>query len=66
MALLCLNYLLLSVQINPDPDLSADPEIDILKKEDGLANGGVDDYYDEEELGENNRLRCALVVKIDK
>ena len=54
------------MQINPDPDLSADPEIDILKKEDGLANGGVDDYYDEEELGENNRLRCALVVKIDK
>ena len=41
------------IQINPDPSLSADPEIDILKTEDGLPNGNIDDYYDEEELGES-------------
>eukprot|EP00092_Neocalanus_flemingeri_P092866 GFUD01117948.1.p1 GENE.GFUD01117948.1~~GFUD01117948.1.p1 ORF type:complete len:119 (+),score=46.92 GFUD01117948.1:2-358(+) len=41
---------LLSIKINPDPDLSADPEIDILKTEDGLPNGTIDDYYDENEL----------------
>eukprot|EP00092_Neocalanus_flemingeri_P020605 GFUD01022326.1.p1 GENE.GFUD01022326.1~~GFUD01022326.1.p1 ORF type:complete len:425 (-),score=107.53 GFUD01022326.1:32-1306(-) len=41
---------LLSIKINPDPDLSADPEIDILKADDGLPNGTIDDYYDENEL----------------
>jgi len=55
---------LLSIKINPDPDLSADPEIDILKKEDGLANGGVDDYYDEEELEQNQmKLKKKLASR---
>ena len=38
-------------QINPDPDLEDNPEIDIFKTEEALANGVIDDYYDEEELG---------------
>jgi len=43
---------LLSIRINPDPDLADDPEIDIFKTEDALANGDVNDYFDEDELEE--------------
>ena len=39
-------------QINPDPDLEDNPEIDIFKTEEAFANGVIDDYYDEEELEE--------------
>ena len=42
---------LLSIKINPDPDLEDNPEIDIFKTEEAFANGAIDDYYDEEELG---------------
>ena len=38
-------------QVNPDPDVRADPEIDILKEEENLANGDLEKFYDEEELG---------------
>eukprot|EP00092_Neocalanus_flemingeri_P056207 GFUD01066573.1.p1 GENE.GFUD01066573.1~~GFUD01066573.1.p1 ORF type:complete len:164 (+),score=51.48 GFUD01066573.1:161-652(+) len=41
---------LLSIKVNPDPYVSADPEIDILKTEENLANGDADQFYDEEEL----------------
>lgn len=41
---------LLSIKVNPDPDVRADPEIDILKEEDNLANGDINNFYDEEEL----------------
>ena len=39
-------------QVNPDPYLRADPEIDIMKEEDDdIANGSA--FYDEEALGES-------------
>ena len=38
-------------QVNTDPDVRADPEIDILKEEENLANGDIEKFYDEEELG---------------
>ena len=31
--------------------MRADPEIDILKEEDDFANGDIENFYDEEELG---------------
>ena len=31
--------------------MRADPEIDILKHDDDLANGDIEKFYDEEELG---------------
>ena len=40
------------LQVNPDPYVSADPEIDITKEETTMANGDIDRFYDEEELGE--------------
>jgi len=52
---------LISIKINPDPDLSDDPEINILKPEDVLDNGGVDDYFDEEEL-EHNQMKLKKKV----
>ena len=49
---------LLSIKVNPDPYLRADPEIDVMKTEDdGLANGQA--FYDEEELGIN--IKCLSV-----
>jgi len=41
---------LLAIKVNPDPDVRADPEIDILKEEDDLMNGDIENFYDEEEL----------------
>ena len=38
------------LKVNPDPYLRADPEIDIMKKEDEFPNG-MANFYDEEELG---------------
>ena len=38
------------MKVNPDPYLRADPEIDIMKKEDEFPNG-MANFYDEEELG---------------
>ena len=46
------SYLTILYQINPDPDLADDPEIDIFKTEDALANGDVNNYFDEDELGQ--------------
>ena len=37
-------------QVNPDPYLRADPEVDIMKTDDEGPNGTA--FYDEEELGE--------------
>ena len=36
-------------QVNPDPYLRADPEVDIMKTDDEGPNGTA--FYDEEELG---------------
>merc|ERR1711936_503312 len=41
---------LLSIKVNPDPYLRADPEIDILKEEEELPNGNIAQFFDEEEL----------------
>ena len=46
-------------QINPDPDLEDNPEIDIFKTEDSLGNGDIDGYCDEDELG-NNRVDYSM------
>ena len=39
------------MQVNPDPDVRADPESDILKEEENFTNGDIENFYDEEELG---------------
>ena len=44
------SYRYIVLQVNPDPYLRADPEIDIMKKEEEFPNG-MGDFYDEEELG---------------
>ena len=51
---------LLSIKVNPDPYLRADPEIDVMKTEDdGLANGQA--FYDEEELAKREaRLKRKI------
>jgi len=55
---------LLSIKINPDPDLEDNPEIDIFKTEEAFANGAIDDYYDEEELEEaQKQLKKKLAWK---
>ena len=46
--------------MNPDPDVRADPEIDILKEEDDLANGDIEKFYDEEELG--NKADMVMMI----
>ena len=38
-------------QVNPDPDVRADPEIDILKEEENLTNGDIANLYNEDEIG---------------
>ena len=43
-------FLFLLLQVNPDPYLRADPEIDIMKKEEEFPNGSAK-FYDEEVLG---------------
>jgi len=52
---------LLSIKVNPDPYVSADPEIDITKDETTLANGDIDRFYDEEELA---KMQQKLKQKI--
>ena len=62
MRILFLNIFLL--QVNPDPYLRADPEIDIMKKEDEFPNG-MAKFYDEEELGwchDNTNMMCLHCV----
>jgi len=51
---------LLSIKVNPDPYLRADPEIDIMKHDDdGLPNGAA--FYDEEELAKREeRLKRKI------
>ena len=41
---------LVSIKVNPDPYLRADPEVDIMKTEDDNQPNGAA-FYDEEELG---------------
>jgi len=53
---------LLSIKVNPDPHVRADPEIDILKEEDDFANGDIENFYDEEEL-EKNQEKLKQKVK---
>jgi len=55
---------LLSLKINPDPDLTDDPEIDIFKTEEPFANGDIEDYYDEDELEEaQKKLKKKIAWK---
>ena len=59
---------LVSIKVNPDPYLRADPEVDIMKTEDDTqANGTA--FYDEEELGKwslvkgQNKTKCLTSAK---
>ena len=58
---------LVSIKVNPDPYLRADPEVDIMKTEDTEANGTA--FYDEEELGKlrpvksQNQTKCLTSAK---
>jgi len=55
---------LLSMKINPDPHVRADPEIDIFKTEGTLANGDIEDFHNENELEEGQkRLKKKLAWK---
>jgi hypothetical protein len=55
---------LLSLKINPDPDLTDDPEIDLFKNEEPFANGDIEDYYDEDELEEaQKKLKKKIAWK---
>ena len=59
-----LNYIQ-NLQVNPDPYLRADPEIDIMKEEDDdIANGSA--FYDEEALGESlNKILTSLHFQLN-
>jgi len=50
---------LVSIKVNPDPYLRADPEVDIMKTDDEGPNGTA--FYDEEELAKREeRLRRKI------
>ena len=53
---------LVSIKVNPDPYLRADPEVDIMKTEDdNQANGTA--FYDEEELGKWRLVHSQNITK---
>ena len=41
---------LVSIKVNPDPYIRADPEVDIMKTDENSQHSGSS-FYDEEELG---------------
>ena len=50
---------LVSIKVNPDPYLRADPEVDIMKtEEDNLPNGAA--FYDEDALGKRRHVRSIF------
>ena len=49
--------------MNPDQDVRADCEIDILKEEENFTNGDIENFYDEEELGTEYSLKQKIYLE---